>query len=47
MLKRFRLSDASEWIAHDCLDEVEGAQRYLPIRFDPVAQVLSEFWVEY
>lgn len=40
--ERFRLADASEWVAPDRHEEIHDAQRYAWLGGDPVAQVLIE-----
>jgi len=46
ILERFRFADAGEGIAHDGLDQVEGAQRHLAVTLNTVAQVITELRLE-
>jgi hypothetical protein len=42
----FRFANASKWIAHDSLDQVELTQGSLSVGFGPVAEVFTELWLE-
>lgn len=46
ILKRFGLANASKWITHDGLDQVERSHGSLTVDFDPVAKVFPKFRVE-
>ena len=40
-------ADALEWVAEDRFDKIQDAQGGLALCFDPVAQVVPEFRLEY
>ncbi len=46
MLEGLRLAETYEWIAHDCLDEIEEAKSYATLFVDPVSKVLAKFLLE-
>lgn len=46
VFQQFRLADAGKRVPQGGIDQVEGAERDLTIRFDPVAQILQELRVE-
>lgn len=41
-----RFADTRKWIAHNGLNEITHPKRNRPIRTNPVAKVLTEFWLE-
>lgn len=47
MLEGFGLADALEWVAENRFDKIQDAQGGLALCFDPVAQVVPEFRLEY
>ena len=47
VFQRFGLSQAFEWIPHDCLNKIEDSDGNTALVFDPKPKVLKKFGLKY
>jgi hypothetical protein len=42
MPERFGLADTTEWICHDCIDQIRDLQGHTPVIRDPEPEIFAE-----